>query len=112
MDYSLVKDILTNRTRYFFSLLGPRFETMNELMADSLSRHFGHQYKPIYTFSSHPNKYFAKENYIVLNEQAYRVEDDVKESVIYLQEYEDLNQEFTHSTFIKKLADGLLKKQE
>lgn len=112
MDYRLEKDILTNKTQYFFSLLGPRFETMNELMADSLSRHFGRQYKPIYIFSSHPNKYFAKENYIVLNKQAYSVENDVKENVIYLQEYEDLNQEFVQSTFIKKLADGLLKKQE
>src|SRR3989344_633344 len=101
MDYRLEKDILTNKTRYFFSLLGPRFETMNELMAESLSRRFGCQYKPIYIFSSHPNKYFAKENYIVLNEQAYRVESDVKENVIYLQEYEDLNEEFIRSPFIK-----------
>ena len=51
MDYRLEKDILTNKTQYFFSLLGPRFEVMNELMADSLSRHFGHIYKPIYIFS-------------------------------------------------------------
>src|SRR3989344_5348836 len=94
MDYHLEKDILTNKTKYFFSLLGPRFEIMNELMADSLSRHFGCEYKPIYIFSSHPNKYFVKEN------------------VVYLQEYEDLNQEFIHSTFIKKLSDGLLKKQD
>lgn len=112
MEYRLEKDILTNKTQYFFSLLGPRFEAMNELMADSLSRRFGRPHKPIYIFSSHPNKCFAKENYIVLNKQAYRIENDVKEKVICLQEYEDLNQEFLQSTFIKELADGLLKKQE
>src|SRR3989338_3307417 len=112
MDYRLDKDILTNKTQYFFSLLGPRFEAMNELMADSLSRHFSCQYKPIYIFSSHPNKYFAKENYIVLNEQASNIENDVRENVIYLQEYEDLNEEFVRSPFIKNLADRLLKKQE
>lgn len=112
MDYCLEKDILTNETQYFFSLLGPRFEAMNELMADSLGRRFGYKYKPIYIFSSHPNKYFAKENYIVLNKQAYDVEGDVKENVIYLQEYEDLNQEFFQSTFINELADGIIKKQK
>ena len=112
MDYRLEKDILTNKTRYFFSLLGPRFDVMNELMADSLSRHFRCEYKPIYIFSSHPNKYFAKENYIVLNEQASSVENDVKENVVYLQEYEDLNQEFIHSTFIKKLSDGVPQKKK
>jgi len=111
MDYRLEKDILTNKTRYFFSLLGPRFEAMNELMADSLSRHFGQKYKPIYIFSSHPNKQFAKENYIVLNEQAYAIEKDLKEDVVYLQEYEDLNEEFLSSPFIKKLSNQLFKKQ-
>jgi len=112
MDYRFEKDILTNKTRYFFSLLGPRFEVMNELMASSLSRRFGHQYKSISIFSSHPNKYFAKENYIVLNKHASNIEDDTAGSVIYLQEYEDLNKEFVHSPFIKKLAGQLLKKQE
>ena len=111
MDYRLEKDILTNKTKYFFSLLGPRFEATNELMADSLSRCFGRQYKPIYIFSSHPNKYFTKENYIVLNEHAYDIENDLKENVIYLQEYEDLNEEFLSSPFIKKLSDKLFKKQ-
>ena len=111
MDYHLEKDILTNKTKYFFSLLGPRFEAMNELMADSLSRHFGCEYKPIYIFSSHPNRYFAKENYIVLNEHAYDIENDLKENVIYLQEYEDLNEEFLNLPFIKKLSDKLFKKQ-
>src|SRR3989338_3992738 len=111
MEHRLGKDILTNKTKYFFSLLGPRFEVMNELMADSLSHHFNCQYKPIYIFSSHPNKHFAKENYIVLNERAYGIETDIGENVIYLQEYEDLNEEFVRSLFIKKLADGLLKKQ-
>ena len=111
MDYRLEKDILTNKTRYFFSLLGPRFEIMNELMADSLSRHFGCEYKPIYIFSSHPNRHFIKENYIILNEHAYDIERNLKENVVYLQEYEDLNEEFLSSPFIKKLSDQLFKKQ-
>ncbi|MEK7123072.1 MAG: ATP-grasp domain-containing protein, partial [Patescibacteria group bacterium] len=57
------------------------------------------------------NKFFAKENYIVLNEHASNIENDVRENVIYLQEYEDMNEEFVRSPFIKKLADRLFKKQ-
>src|SRR3989344_4083583 len=100
MDYRLEKDIFTNKARYFFSLLGPRFEVMNELMADSLSRRFGYQYRPIYILSGHSNKFFAKENYIVLNRRASVIENDVRKNVIYLQEYEDVNEEFFRSQFI------------
>lgn len=112
MDYRLDKDISTNATRYFFSLLGPRFEVMNELMAVSLSQRFGATYKPIYIFSAHPNKQFVKQNYIVLNKRAERVEHGLGEEVIYLQEYEDMNNEFVRSPFIQKLADQLFEKQK
>ena len=57
MDYQLEKDLPTNKVHYFFSILGPRFEVVNGLMADSLSRRFGNEYKPIYIFSSHPKKF-------------------------------------------------------
>jgi predicted ATP-grasp superfamily ATP-dependent carboligase len=112
MDHHLEKNLATNKTCYFFSILGPRFKVMNELMAESLSRHFGREYKPIYIFSSHPNKYFANGSYIVLNERADSVEKSLKENVIYLQEYEDLNQEFAKSPLVHKIAKQLFAKQE
>ncbi len=112
MDYRLEKNIVTNKTRYFFSILGPRFEVMSDLMAASLSKRFGYEYKPIYIFSSHPNGNFQEENHIVLNEMAEKIENEIKEKVIYLQEYEDLNKEFIHSSFIQNLASQLLKKQD
>lgn len=112
MDYHLDKNIATNQTRYFFSILGPRFEIMSELMASSLSRRFGYDYKPIYIFSSHPNKKFARENYIVINEQASNIEAEIAEKVVYLQEYEDLNKEFMRSPLVNKISDILLRKQD
>jgi len=112
MNYRLEKNFATNKTRYFFSILGPRFEVMNELMANSLSRRFESEYKPIYVFSSHPNKYFRKENYIVLNERADLVEKELNEKVVYLQEYEDLNEEFVRSPLVQKISKQLFAKQK
>ena len=112
MDYQLEKDLPTNKVHYFFSILGPRFEVVNGLMADSLSRRFGNEYKPIYIFSSHPNKYFRKENYIVLNKRADSVEKELREKVVYLQEYEDLNEEFSKSPLVKKISEQLFAKQK
>ncbi|MDE1970224.1 MAG: ATP-grasp domain-containing protein [Patescibacteria group bacterium] len=84
---------------------------MNELMADSLSRRFGGEYKPIYVFSSHPNKHVKKENYIVLNERADSLERELKKKVVYPQEYEDLNEEFARCSLVKKISESLFAKQ-
>jgi len=113
MDFQLEKDFLTNNTRYFFSLLDPRFEIMNKLMSDSLSHRFGYEYKPIYIFSSHPNKYYKKENYIILNKHANRIERELKKKVVdVLEDDEELNEEFSRSPFVEKLANQLFKKQD
>lgn len=112
MEYHLEKSFTTNKTRYFFFIFDPRFEIMSEFMADSLSRHFGYKYKPIYILSSHPNKYFIKENYIVLNEYADAVEKKLNKKVVYTQKYEDLNEEFIKSSFVQKISKKLFIKQK
>jgi predicted ATP-grasp superfamily ATP-dependent carboligase len=111
-DFKLDKDLGSNKYNYFFSLLGPRFDAMNKLMAESLSRRFGKKFKAIRILSAHPNKYFNKGNYIVLNKQAEEIEKELNEKVIKLQEYEDLNIEFTESKLISEVAAKLIKKQD
>lgn len=101
-----------NDTQYFFSILGPRFDTMAEMMAKTLERKYKKTFKPIYIYSARPNKHFEKENYIVLNKKADEVEKSLKKSVVLLPEYEDTNIEFSSSPTIKKIIKKLLIKQE
>jgi len=112
LEISLDDDLGKNKTQYFFSLLGPRFDVMNKLMASSLKKKFGGEFKPIRVLPARPNKHYDYGNYIVMNEHAKQVEDELGDKIIYLQEYEDLNVEFFDSPLIKDLSDQLLKKQD
>ena len=112
MELHLDKDIGANKTNYFFSILGPRFEVATEIMAKSLRKKFGVKFKPIYIFSASPNKYYAKDNYLVLNKGSEKIEGGIHENVIYLQEYEDLNIEFAKSDKVREIAQVLQKKQK
>lgn len=112
MDFQLDKDIYANQIHYFFSLLGPRFDSVNTSMARSLEKKFGGIWKPISVYSAHPGKAFIKDNFIVLNNRASGIEKTLKEHVIYLQEYEDLNREFQHSHLVQEIIENLLHKQK
>src|SRR3989344_1062172 len=112
IEVRLDKDLGKNKARYFFSLLGPRFDVMNELMVTSLEKRFGGKFKVIKVLSARPNRQYAKGNYIVINNHAKRVEAELKDQIIYQQEYEDLNTEFFNSPLIKDLSKKLLKKQD
>ncbi len=111
MNHRLEHNLLTNQKRYFFSLLGPRYEAMNGLMAASLKRRFGFQYEPIRILMCRPNTYFSNGNYIVLNKKAEKFSGKYGEDAIILQEYEDLNDDFSHSPFIGELVTKLFEKQ-
>jgi hypothetical protein len=111
MDYRLDPEIGRNKARYFFSLLGPRFTAATEMMAGALTRQFGVTYRPIHVFTSHPSRLLSQENYIVINELADKVEKRLQEEVILPQEFEDLNNEFFRSPFVKRLARKLLSRQ-
>lgn len=104
--------IYANDIEYFFTLLGPRFEPVIQLMSESLSQRFHKHYEPIRVFSAVPNRYFAGRNYIVLNERARKITKRIGDEVIYLQEYEELNLEFTNSPYVREIANKLLEKQQ
>ena len=112
MYQHLHSDILTNKTHYFFSLLGPRFDLAVRLMAQALQKMFAVPFQPIYIYSAQPNKHFLRDNFIVLNAHADRIEESSHDKVVYLQEYEDLNLEFVQSQLIRDLGNKLLAKQD
>ncbi len=112
MDYVFDKDMHTNDVQYFFSLHGPRFEHMNKAMATSLTKRFGKEFRPIRIFSAWPSEHYAKPNYIVLNKNAYGLKAQLGLPVINLPEYEDINVEFSESTWIRNLTLRLLEKQK
>lgn len=109
--YALDEDIFTNEVEYFFSLHGPRFEVMNQLMADSLRKKFGKEFRPIRIIHAWPSQHYNEPNYILLNRQAYELAKELHRTVVYIPEYEDINVEFSNDLFIKYLTKRLLAKQ-
>jgi hypothetical protein len=91
MDFSLDDDIYSNDITYFFSLHGPRFESMNQAMAISLSTKFGKEFRAIRILNAWPSKQYDYGNYIVLNKQSYKLAKQLKKPVVYLPDYEDVN---------------------
>lgn len=112
MDYLLDDDMDTNGVEYFFSLHGPRFEYMNNAMAASLSKKFGKEFRPIRILNAWPSSNYASPNYIVLNKKGYKLAKELRKPVVFLPDYEDVNQEFSHDPFIMKIAKKLLEKQD
>lgn len=112
MDYVLDDDIFTNNIQYFFSLHGPRFDYMNVAMANSLSKKYGKEFRPIRIINAWPSKAYNSPNYIILNKRGYKLANELKKPVVFLPDYEDVNIEFTQNSFISQIAEELLKKQE
>lgn len=104
-------DLSTNKYRYFFFLMGPRFDATAEMMAKSLERKTGKPHKPIFVYLGFPNEHYVKDNYIVINKQALRIAERTGLSTIYLPEYEDLNLEFLASDVVADITKKLSKKQ-
>ncbi len=112
MDYLLDEDMYDNEVEYFFSLHGPRFEYMNKMMAISLGKKFGREFRAVRILNAWPGKQYDIPNYIVLNKKAYALAEELKKPVVYLPDYEDVNVEFSRSEFIAGIANELLKKQK
>jgi len=113
VDYKLDKDIFSNDEQYFFTLLSTRFELVNDRLAKLLERKYDKKFKPIYILSAPYNKFFQKENYIILNKKLKELKKKLKiNNLIFLQEYEELNEEFSESGFIGEIIKNLAKKQE
>lgn len=117
MDYIIEKElkdeIFTDEYEYFFSFLTDRFEYATELWTKELEKKFNKKFKPIYILSAKQNEFFKKENFIIINKKLQEIKQSIKkDNIIYLEDYEDTNKEFSESEFIKNLIDKLVKKQD
>jgi len=113
ISYKIDSDLEKNDYNYFFTLLSNRFELINKRLADLLEIKYNKKFKPIYILQAQPNKFFRKENYIILNKRSKELK--VKSKIlnlIYLQDAEDLNVEFVNSSFVKKIIKKIVKKQD
>jgi len=112
IESSLNENIFLDNSKYFFTFLADRFEHLNDIWIKALEKRFGGKFNPIYILSAKQNKLFPKENYLVINEKLVEIKKKLsKNNVIYLQDYEDLNKEFSESNEIKELIEKLVKKQ-
>jgi len=112
IEKKLDDNILSDNFEYFFSFLADRFEYACELWVKELERKFNKKFKPIWVLSAKQNYYFSKENYIVINKKLKEIKKKLQNnSAVYLEDYEDLNKEFSDSRFIQDLINKLVKKQ-
>lgn len=111
IDYKLD---LSEGYEYFFNFLSDRFEYTNNIWVEALKKRFNKKFKPIWILSAKQNDLFMsnKENYIIINKKLKEIKQKLKKNnIIYLEDYEDLNQEFSESRFVKNLIDKLANKQ-
>ncbi len=112
ISHKLDSDIAYNNKEYFFTFLSDRFEYMNVLWTKALSKRFDKKFEPISILSCKQNKFFEKRNYIIINKILKLLNKKLNnDNLVYLEDYEDTNLEFSKSGFIKNLIKTLLKKQ-
>ncbi len=112
LEKELKEEIFTDKYEYFFTFLNDRFEYVVELWIKELEKKFNKKFKPIWILSSKQNDLFKKENFIVINKSLAKIKEKLKKNdVIYIEDYEDTNKEFSESEFIQKLMDKLIEKQ-
>lgn len=108
----LDKDFNGNDFEYFFTLLGERFDYLNNLWIKELEKKFNNKFKPIFVINAERNKFFRMENYILINERLRRLQKKLKNKrIIFQSEQEDLNKEFSNSKLIKSLTSKLILRQ-
>ena len=92
------------QVNYFISFLADRFYPLNERYAQQFERRFGGTFRPIYILSAEPNMQTKPRDYFIVNEHH-------RPGTVYLQDYEDQNQEFSSSRKMQQLLRRLVKKQ-
>jgi len=109
----LDKDFKKNGFEYFFTLLGERFDYLNNLWIQELEKKFNKKFEPIFIINAERNQFFKMENYIIINERLGKLQKKLKnKKIIFQSEQEDLNKEFSNSKFIKLLINKLTLKQD
>jgi predicted ATP-grasp superfamily ATP-dependent carboligase len=112
IEKRLNKEIFRDNKEYFLTTMTDRFEYANILWANTLRKKYRKEFKPIFIQNCKQNRFFTKENYIIVNKIIDLERKKLgKHDIIYLEEYEDLNKEISESKTIKLLVDRLLKKQ-
>ena len=104
LDVSVNDNIFVDNIEYFFCFLSDRFELAANIWANELNKKFNKIFKPIWILSAKQNHFFNKENYIIINKKQKEIEQKLqKHNVIYLEDYEDINKEFSESQIIKDI---------
>ncbi len=112
LEKEIKEEVFIDDCEYFFNFLTDRFEPLGDLWIKALEKKFNKKFKPIWILSAKQNEFFKKENYIVINKKLKEIKKKLnKNNLIYLQDYEDLNKEFSQSSFVSKLIDKFVKKQ-
>jgi len=112
IEKKLQSKIFTDKYEYFFVFLNDRFEYAVDLWIKELEKRFNKKFKPIWILSSKQNDLFKKENFIIINRTLQKIKQNLKNNnVVYLEDYEDINKEFTESKFILDLINQLAEKQ-
>jgi len=113
IEKELDENIFSDEYEYFFCFLFDRFEYMNELWTKELEKRFNKKFKPIWILSAKQNDFFRKENYIIINKKLKEIKSKLNnQDIVYLQDYEDLNKEFSESKEIKEIINKLIEKQD
>lgn len=113
LEKELKPEIFTDEYEYLFTFLNDRFEYAVELWVKELEKKFNKKFKSIWILSSKQSDLFKKENFIVINKKLQEIKRNLKNNnIVYLEDYEDTNKEFSESEFIKDLINKLIGKQE
>lgn len=106
IDFKLDKDIFENDIQYYFTDLCGKYDFVSNLMTKFLKDEFKREFKPIFIVANKLNKFFEKQNFIIVNNELKNLTD--KNEVIDIGS-EELNPSFSNSDFIKKLLVKLEK---
>jgi len=109
----LDSDIFTNDTQYYFSFLTDRFIEITNRWTQALTNKFHRPFKPIFLLPYIHNHLFTEDNYIVINERLFKKQEQYgRKDIIELLYPEDMNKQFSASSFVNEVIDKLKKKQE
>jgi predicted ATP-grasp superfamily ATP-dependent carboligase len=109
----LDEDLFKDENAYYFNLLSDRFHPLHSIWEANLKKRFGVTFKPIFVLTAQHNELFKDENYIVIR-QAPAPADIASNPVtptFVISAADDLNKQFSHSDFVRKVIAKLLNKQ-
>lgn len=110
----LDEGLFNDKNAYYFNLLSDRFHPLHSQWEANLKKRFGLTFKPIFVLPAQHNALFKDENYIVID-QSPEYADIVSNPATHtfvVPAADDLNKQFSHSDFVRKVIAKLLIKQD